>query len=369
MAIIDVVKVEMSNDELCKKFPSEDLRLGTQLVVYPTQIAFFVRGGQLLDDFEAGTYTLKTDNIPLINKIINLPFGSRSPFQAEVWYINLTSKLDMKWSTSSPIQFEDPKYGIIVPVSAEGQYGIKICDPHRFLGTLMGNMKFFSADKVGEYFKGQMMSMLNSAISKKITQEGISILDINSHLVEMSEFCGNEVSVMFERYGIKLIEFAISSITVPQNDPSVLRLKEAKDLAARLKITGRDIYQMERSFDVLEKAAGNEGAAGSMASLGAGFGAAAGIGSAMGQMSAQTLNTNVVPPPIQQSYYLYMNGQQYPNMPVQTIVSMIQQGMVNAAAMVWKAGIPNWIPISAAPEFAQFFMQAQMPTPPPPPIL
>ena len=110
MAIIDVVKCEMNDSELCEKFYSEDLRLGSQLVVYPSQVAIFVKGGQIFDIFEAGTYTLKTNNIPLLNKIINLPFGGDSPFQAEVWFLNLTAKLDIKWGTMTPIQLEDPKY-------------------------------------------------------------------------------------------------------------------------------------------------------------------------------------------------------------------------------------------------------------------
>ena len=88
MALIDVVKWEANDRELVHKFPSEDLRIGTQLVVYAGQTAFFVKGGKVMDQFESGTYTIKTENIPLLNKLINLPFGGNSPFQAEVWFVN-----------------------------------------------------------------------------------------------------------------------------------------------------------------------------------------------------------------------------------------------------------------------------------------
>ena len=74
MAIINVIKCPMQDNELCLKYPTEDLKMGSQLVVYPSQIAFFVKGGQVFDQFEAGTFTLKTSNIPLLNKVINLPF-------------------------------------------------------------------------------------------------------------------------------------------------------------------------------------------------------------------------------------------------------------------------------------------------------
>ena len=129
MAVIDVVKYDGNDDEFVWKYPSEDLRLGTQLVVKTAQTAFFVRGGKILDQFEPGTETLKSGNIPLLNKLVNIPFGGDSPFQAEVWFVNLISKLDNKWGTPTPIQLEDPKYGIVIPVRAFGQFGLKIGNP------------------------------------------------------------------------------------------------------------------------------------------------------------------------------------------------------------------------------------------------
>ena len=86
MAIIDIVKYEQQEGVIVHKFLSCDLRWGSQLVVYPGQVAFFVKGGTVCDKFTDGTYTLKSNNIPLLNKIINLPFGGDSPFQADVWF-------------------------------------------------------------------------------------------------------------------------------------------------------------------------------------------------------------------------------------------------------------------------------------------
>lgn len=94
MNLIDVIKCEVNDKELVYKFPSENLRLGSQLVVYPTQTAFFVKGGVILDEFICGTYTLKTENIPLLGKLINLPFNGQTPFKAEVWFINQVAILD-----------------------------------------------------------------------------------------------------------------------------------------------------------------------------------------------------------------------------------------------------------------------------------
>jgi len=108
MAIIDVVKYEQQEGVIVHKFPSCDLRWGTQLVVYPGQVAFFAKGGKICDKFTEGTYTLKTNNIPLLNKIVNIPFGGDSPFQADVWFVSTISRLNLKWGTETPIQLEDP---------------------------------------------------------------------------------------------------------------------------------------------------------------------------------------------------------------------------------------------------------------------
>ena len=96
MAIIDVVKCDMQDGELCYKFPSDNLRIGTQVVVYPAQTAFFVKGGTVCDEFTSGTYIIKTENIPLLHKIINIPFGGDSPFKADVWLQSLTFRGELR---------------------------------------------------------------------------------------------------------------------------------------------------------------------------------------------------------------------------------------------------------------------------------
>lgn len=366
MALIDVVKCEVNNNEFIYKYPSDDLRIGTQLVVYPSQTAFFVKGGKICDEFTSGTYTIKTENIPLLNKLINLPFGSESPFKADVWFVNQISKLDMKWGTPQPIQLEDPKYGIIVPVRAYGQYGIKISNPRVFMETLIGNMTSFTAEKIDNYFKGKLISLLNNLISEKMINEKISILEINAHLLMMSEYCQNQLNQHFIQYGIDLIDFSFMSINIPQDDPSFIKLKEVIDKAAQLKIVGRDIYQMDRSFDVMEKAAANEGSMASIANMGIGLGMGVNVGNQMGNMINQNLNTNIVPPPLPQtsSYHIVINGQQYGPYDINTITSYITQGQINSETLIWKQGMPTWSKISTLPEFANIFQNCPPPIPP-----
>lgn len=361
MALIDVIAIETNDQELVSKFPSDDLRLGSQLVVHPAQTAFFVHGGKICDEFTAGTYTLKNEELPILNKLVNLPFGGDSPFKAEVWFINQLHKLDIKWGTTQPMQLEDPRYNIIVPVRAYGQYGIRVSTPRAFLETLVGNLTSFSTDKIEQYFKGKIVMQLSAFIAQKIATDKISILDINTQLVDMSAYCQQQLNQSIGNYGIELVDFTIMSINVPEEDPSIQRLKEAKDLAARLKVTGKDVYQMERSFDVLETAAGNTGAVGQMMAMGAGLGAGVGVGSTIGSMAGQMINTNPVAPPPIATYFVYVNGQQVGNQTQQNIAAMLQQGIINAGTLIWKAGMANWLPLSQVPELANLIQQ----TPPP----
>lgn len=362
MAIIDVVKCEMGTTELISKFPSDNLRYGTQLVVYPGQTAFFVKGGQIYDEFQSGTYTLKSSNIPLLSRVIALPFGGETPFKAEVWFVNQVAILDSKWGTGVPLQIEDPKYEVIVPVRSYGQYGFRIENPRQFLKSLIGNMTSFSVEKLNQYFKGKIMSQLTNIISDKLTQDNISVLNINSHLSDISEYCKARIDESFKRYGITAQEFDVISISVKEDDPSFQKLKEAKDLSAKIKIAGRDIYQMDRSFNVLDTAAGNESAAGGIMNAGLGLGLGMNMGGQMANGVGANFNINpsspmATPPPLQQvvQYFLAINGQSQGPFDMNTVVSLISNRNISMETLVWKQGMANWDKIQNLQEFSMFF--------------
>lgn len=367
MAIIDVVQMSSNDEDFIMKFPSNNLKLGTQVVVNNGQVAFFVNGGKLLDQFEPGTHTLKTGNIPLLNKLFNLPFGGDTPFQTEVWYVNMISKLDLKWGTPNPIQLEDPKYGIIIPIRAYGQYGFKVSNPRTFLETLVGNLDSFKADKIFEYFKGKVLSSLTALISTKLVIENISILEINAYLEDLSKFALEKINEEFLKFGIEVVNFYFISINTPENDPSIIKLKESKDLAAKIKILGRDIYQIDRSFGVLDKAAENEGSIGaSLIGAGLGLGIGSGIGNQMGNVVSH-LNTST-PPPIQTDnssdtkvYHIYLGKDQIGPLSKNDLIDKLKKGEINQETLTWKSGLTEWEKLSNFKEFSEFLV------PPPPP--
>lgn len=357
MNVADIIKWESNAHEVVHKFESDNLRLGSQLIVYPSQTAFFVKGGKICDEFICGTYTIKSENIPLLEKLINIPFKNETPFKADVWFVNQIEFLDCKWGTLSPLQLEDPKYEIIVPIRAFGQYGFKIAKPRVFLERLVGNMSSFATSKVAEYFRGVILSKLTSIIYNKMKQDNLSVLNINSNVEELAEYAKIAITDVFRRYGLELSLFNIISISINESDPSFVRLKESKDAAAEIKIIGRENYQMTRSFNVLEKAAENDnGIAGAAVGLGAGVG----IGGVVGTMSAKTINTNtqdvdIIPPIPTINYYLAIKGQQKGPFGFDYIEQEITNGKIGENTLIWKKGLKQWRKIGEMNEFKHFF--------------
>ncbi len=277
MAIIDVVKYNGSPDVLAWKYPSEELSTWTQLIVNESQEAILFRGGQCFDVFLSGHHILETENIPLLNNLVKLPFGGRSPFTAEVWFVNKQSSLDIKWGTPSPIQLQDPKYSLFIPIRAYGQFGICIEDSTLFLSKLVGTLPIFDKTSILKYFRGLYLTTVKDTISSYVVHHQISIMEINAYLEELSIHLQEKMQHVLQEYGIRLINFYANDISVPEDDTAVMKLKEALAKKAEMNIIGYN-YHQERSFNTLEGAANNSGSSAHL--MGAGLGL--GIGSAMG---------------------------------------------------------------------------------------
>ena len=364
MALVNVVKCEFLHDELVHKFPIDDIRLGSQLVVYPGQVAIFVKGGRIYDVFQSGTYTITTDNIPLLGKIINIPFGGDSPFQAEVWFVNTVSILDSKWGTATPIHIEDSKFKVIVPVRAYGQYGFHVEDPRLFLENLSGNIPSFSTRRIEEYLRGVILSKLTAVITQKLCEENVSVVTVNSYVEILSDFAKNELKAVFANYGMVLEMFSIIAINVDENDSSFINLKDTIDSLARINIMGVDNYRMERSFDVLEQAAENE--SGGLIGAAVGLGAGVGIGSQINSLLNTQLNVNPSsnPPPIcALKYYLAVNDAQQGPYDFNVISLALTNNTINENTLVWRKGLSQWMRIGDLSEFVNAGNECPPPLP------
>ena len=276
MAVVEVIKYDGSPDVFAWKYPNTELGTWTQLIVNESQEAILYKGGQALDWFGPGRHTLDTANIPLLNKLINLPFGGRSPFAAEVWFINKVNSLDVKWGTPTPIQLQDPKYNVFVPLRAFGQFGIKISDSKAFLQKLVGTLPTFTSSDIIKYFRGSYLTKVKDDLSEYLVMKKISVLEINAYINEISESLKKSIGPSFSEFGIELLNFYVNDINVPEDDSAVVKLKEALAKKAEMDIIGYS-YAQERSFDTLEGAATNQGSAAAPI-MGAGLGLGMGVG-------------------------------------------------------------------------------------------
>lgn len=284
MAIIEVVKYDGPPGVFAWKYPNQELGTWTQLIVNESQEAILFKGGQALDSFTAGRHTLSTANIPLLSNLVNLPFGGKSPFTAEIWYVNKLNSMNVKWGTSAPLQLQDPKYKMMIAVRAFGQFGVRIEEPRKFLLKLVGTLPQFDQSTMLSYFRGLLMSNINELISTYLVHKKISILEINAYVSEISKHIQGRLASTFLESGIELNNFYIDSISIPDDDPATVRLKEALAKKAEMDIIGFT-YQQERSFNTMEEAAGNPGSIGAgMVNTGLGLGMGLGFAGPASEM-------------------------------------------------------------------------------------
>jgi len=285
MALIDVVEWKNKKDEVIFRFQEGAISLGAQLIVMENQEAILFKEGQALDSFGPGRHTLKTGNIPILEKLINLPFGGKTPFPAEIYFINKTEIPNLKWGTKQAMQIMDRKFNVPVPVRAFGNYSIRIRDIKPFLIMAIGTWQAFTTDAIGTALRDQIiLPKLQDLIAEVMIKQNVMIFDIVAYYDEIGTAGKAKIVEDFNSFGVELVRFAVESINIPDDDENVIRLKKALSDKAEINIMGDD-YKTKRTFDTMEKAASNEGMAGGMMGAGMGFG----MGNQMGQMMNQTM--------------------------------------------------------------------------------
>ncbi|MCP4134440.1 MAG: SPFH domain-containing protein [bacterium] len=286
MALLDVVEWKNQPGEVISRFAEGDIAIGSQLIVREGQEAIFFKDGQALDTFGPGRHTLKTGNIPILEKLINLPFGGKTPFPAEVYFVNKSEIPNMKWGTKQPIQLLDPIYNIPVPIRAFGSYSMRISDIRGFLIAATGTWQAFTSEAIGTAMRDQILvPKVKDLIAEFMIKQDITILKLAAYYDEIGVAGKAKMLEEFSSFGLELVRFAVESINIPEDDEGVQRLKKALADKAEMNIMGDD-YKTKRTFDTMEKAAGNEGMAGGM--MGAGMGM--GMGNQMGNMMGNAMN-------------------------------------------------------------------------------
>jgi len=321
MAIIDIIKYEGDNSTFIWKHPKEDFNTLAQLIVHQSQEAVFFVDGKVLDVFGPGSHTLETENIPLIKAFMNIPSGGVSPFHCEVYFINKTEQMAIKWGTDSKVQFMEPTYHFPMEIGASGEMSLRAEDSTKLLLKIVGTESGLTQATLTTYFRASLMTKVKTYLAQTIKERQINIFEIDEHLEILSDDLKARLASDFLDYGVALERFFVMTIVRPDGEPSYEKFKslhfrqyadvaeaqlqkqvgiieqetasqktviEAQGIAQKRQVEGYT-YEKERAFDVAEKMAADEGV-GAFSNIGVGLGVMAGAGSEIGKTIGGIVN-------------------------------------------------------------------------------
>ena len=328
--IFQVIKYEGDNSAFIWKSPIEDFNSGTQLIVHESQEAIFFMNGQALDLFAAGRYTLETQNIPLVRKALNKPTNDQTPFHCEVYFINKTEQLSIKWGTDSQVQYMEPTYKFPLKIGASGEMSLRVEDSRKLLVKIVGTEHFLGQAGMMQMFRAFLMARVKPYLAQTMQKGEFGIFEVDSQMGELSEVLHKQLIPDFMDYGVSLERFFVTTIVKPDGDKAYekfrdIHIRQYSDIAEaqlrqrigiidqqtsaqKMVIESQAIatkraqegytYQHERGFDVAEKVAQNEGV-GNFTNTGIGLGMMGGMAGGMGSVVAG-ITSNAFNPLMQQ---------------------------------------------------------------------
>jgi len=359
--LIDIIEwLDQSNDTLVYRFEryGNEIKNGAKLVVRESQVAVFINEGELADVFPPGTYTLETNNLPILSTLKGWKYGFNSPFKAEVYFVSTKMFKNQKWGTPNVFYIRDADFGR-VSLRAFGTYTFKVADAAKFIKEVSGTDGEFTTEEV----VGELRSLIITRFIDSVGESKLALLDFASNYKDLSDFSQKKLQEEFVEYGLEIKKFLINSISLPEE------LQKKLDMGTGMNMIGdMNQYQQMQMADAMKNAANNPGGGqGGMENM---FGMA--IMSQMmnqgmmNQGQPQQQNTMPPPPPMVQ-FFVAINGQQQGPFNMQQLQGMVGQGTLTGDTQVWKNGMPGWQAAKTVPELAALFAPATPPPPPPPP--
>jgi len=358
---IDIIEfLDNSNNTIVYRFDrfQNEIKNEAKLIVREGQQAVFINEGKIADVFLPGTYTLNTQNLPILATLKGWKYGFNSPFKAEVYFVSTRNFIDQKWGTKNAITLNDNRFGMI-EIRAFGTYSYKINDAGKFLKEIVGTEGHFTIEEINEQLKSTIVTRFTDAIG----EANLPIETYAANLNELSVAIFNYMKDDFAIYGMEVTKFLLENISMPEEIK-----KEIFELSRLDKIDLNKFAQL-KAAKAMEAAANNpSGTAGAGIGLGAGFAMANQMSQAFSQPNNQS-NTNSnqanVPPPMPEinTYFVAINNQQSGPFSINQINDLIKNGQVNNASLVWKQGMPTWQSIDSINDLKGLFAQIPPPLP------
>jgi membrane protease subunit (stomatin/prohibitin family) len=266
---------------LVKRMPDNgqlEIKWGSQLTVRESQDAVFFRDGKSLDVFTAGRHILKTQNVPVVGKwVTSFGYGENSPFRAEVLFVGKQLFPNFKWGTKEPILFRDSELQM-VRLRSYGSFSIQVQDSLLFVNKISGTMGLYTTEVISDYLRGIIISKFNVVLARMLK----TVFDLSANMDDLNLVMRTELHSDFEGLGLKLHDFYIQSISLPDEVQKMIDTRTGMNAMGNL-----DQYMKLKIADSIGDAAKNNSGAGDGLGLGAGIG----MGMILPNMIQQSINT------------------------------------------------------------------------------
>lgn len=293
----DVIKNTGPGELLIWRQPEEDFNTNSTLVVMPGEEAIFIKGGNIEEVFENGTYKLSTENYPFISRLRNAFTGGISTFNCVVYFVRKADSQEIRWGTETPIQVRDKVWGIRTDARVRGAYKVRIENPAKLLEKLIGNnVPYQFQEELNKYFASEFQGKIKSAISKFLNGLEQELIGIDAYMDELSEQIEPYIDEVVQDYGLKCVKFSLAGLdidnskydTIDQSQiASISKVKLAQGDKGVMDVLGEN-WGKQQAANILGDLARNPGAGG-VGAMGAGMGMGVAAGSVFGNMANQML--------------------------------------------------------------------------------
>ena len=349
--LIDIIEWTTSDpDTLAYRFErrENEIKMGAKLVVREGQAAVFINEGSLADVFKPGTYTLSTQNLPVLSDLRGWKYGFNSPFKAEVYFINCITVSNRKWGTPNPIMMRDKELGV-VRLRAFGAFAYAIEDAGKFFKASVGTL----AEVHTQDLETQLKALIVSAFSDTLGESRISAYDLAAKYSELAALVDTTLIEKFAYYGLRVKQFVLENISLPPEVEALIDKRTGMGVVGNV-----DQYL---KFNVADKAGeaisqGGGGLAGTLAGAGLGLALGGQIAGQVGGSMGGAAEPAAVPPPLPtDNFFVAIGGQQEGPFNLSQLKQLAGERKIDRDSLVWKEGLPAWTAASGVPDLASIF--------------